>query len=57
MAGYFRNFPKTSYKFANSSFEVSKVISNITLKTVILDKLSQDDPYVYYNAPVKIKKQ
>jgi len=53
MAGYFRNFPKTSYKFANSSFEVSKVISNITLKTVILDKLSQDDPYVYYKYSIE----
>jgi len=53
MGNYFVNFPKTSYTFANASFTATKVISNISLKTALVNALPQDDPYLYYNYLVK----
>lgn len=53
MSDYFKYFPKTQYKFANSSFTVEKSIQNISLKTIISDSLPQDDPYLYQRYTVK----
>ena len=53
MSRYFRYYPKTQYKFANSSFSVEKSATNISLKTVLLKGLSQDDPYLYLKYTVK----
>ena len=53
MSKYFKFFPKAQYKFANSTFSIQKTISNITLKTVLRDSLSQDDPYLYLRYTVR----
>lgn len=53
MSKYFRNFPTTPYKFANSSFSIQKSIVNISLKTVLTGSLPQDDPYLYLRYTVK----
>lgn len=53
MSKYFRHFPTTQYKFANSSFSVEKSAVNISLKTVLLDNLSQNDPYAFLKYTVK----
>lgn len=53
MSRYFRYYPKTQYQFANSSFSVEKSVTNISLKTVLLKGLSQDDPYLYLKYTVK----
>ena len=47
MSKYFRYYPQTQYAFANSSFTIEKSVKNISLKTVLLDGLSQDDPYAF----------
>ena len=47
MSKYFRYYPQTQYAFANSSFTIEKSVKNISLKTVLMDGLSQDDPYVF----------
>lgn len=53
MSKYFTFFPTTKYKVANSSFSIEKVVKNITLKTDIIEGLSQDDPYLYLKYTVK----
>ena len=47
MSKYFRYYPQTQYAFANGSFTIEKSVKNISLKTVLLDGLSQDDPYAF----------
>jgi len=47
MSKYFRYYPQTQYAFANSSFTIEKSVKNISLKTVLMDGLSQDDPYAF----------
>lgn len=47
MSKYFRYYPQTQYAFANSSFTIEKSVKNISLKTVLKDGLSQDDPYAF----------
>jgi len=53
MSRYFEFFPKTNYAFANSSFSVEKVISNISLKTKVIDEIGADDPYLFLPYTVK----
>jgi len=53
MSRYFRYYPKTQYKFANSSFTIQKSITNISLKTVLIDTISQNDPYQLLRYTVK----
>ena len=47
MSKYFRYYPQTQYAFANGSFTIEKSVKNISLKTVLKDGLSQDDPYAF----------
>ena len=47
MSKYFRYYPQTQYAFANGSFTIEKSVKNISLKTVLKDGLSQDDPYIF----------
>lgn len=47
MSKYFRYYPQTQYAFANGSFTIEKSVKNISLKTVLLDGLSHDDPYAF----------
>jgi len=47
MSKYFRYYPQTQYAFANGSFTIEKSVKNISLKTVLMDGLSQDDPYAF----------
>ena len=47
MSKYFRYYPQTQYAFANGSFTIEKSVKNISLKTTLMDKLSQDDPYAF----------
>ena len=47
MSKYFRYYPQTQYAFANGSFTIEKSVKNISLKTVLKDGLSQDDPYLF----------
>tara|TARA_R110000772_G_scaffold203448_2_gene313627 strand:+ start:183 stop:785 length:603 start_codon:yes stop_codon:yes gene_type:complete len=47
MSKYFRYYPQTQYAFANGSFTIEKSVKNISLKTVLMDNLSQDDPYIF----------
>ena len=47
MSKYFRYYPQTQYAFANGSFTIEKSVKNISLKTVLMDNLSQDDPYSF----------
>lgn len=53
MAKYFQNFPTTTYAVANSSFTMSKVIVDISLKTRIIDDFGKDDPYLFLPYTVK----
>jgi len=47
MSKYFKYYPQTQYAFANSSFTIEKSVKNISLKTTLMDGLSQDDPYAF----------
>jgi hypothetical protein len=53
MSKYFRYYPQTQYAFANGSFTIEKSVKNISLKTVLKDGLSQDDPYAFLRYTVR----
>jgi len=53
MSKYFRYYPQTQYAFANGSFTIEKSVKNISLKTVLMDGLSQDDPYAFLRYTVR----
>ena len=53
MSRYFRFFPQESYQVANSSFEMQRQITDITLRTRIIDNIGADDPYLYLPYTVK----
>ena len=53
MSDYFKHYPQTPYKFANSSFSIAKSVSNISLKTTLTAFLPQDDPYLFLKYLVK----
>ena len=47
MSKYFRYYPQTQYAFANGSFTIEKSVKNISLKTSLINNLSQNDPYTF----------
>ena len=47
MSKYFRYYPQTQYVFANGSFTIEKSVKNISLKTSLINNLSQNDPYSF----------
>lgn len=53
MSKYFRYYPQTQYAFANGSFTIEKSVKNISLKTVLKDGLSQDDPYAFLRYTIR----
>ena len=53
MSKYFNYFPRTTYEFANSSFDINKPVVDITLKTRIFDEKLADDPYFYFPYTVR----
>jgi hypothetical protein len=53
MSRYFEYFPTTTYAVANSSFSMSKVVVDISLKTRIIDDLQKSDPYLFLPYTVK----
>jgi hypothetical protein len=53
MSKYFRYYPQTQYAFANGSFTIEKSVKNISLKTVLKDGLSQNDPYSFLRYTIR----
>lgn len=53
MSKYFEYFPTTTYAVANSSFTISKVVRDISLKTRIIDQIGKDDPYLFLPYVIK----
>ena len=53
MSKYFRYYPQTQYAFANGSFTIEKSVKNISLKTVLMDNLSQNDPYSFLRYTIR----
>lgn len=52
MSRYFEYFPTTTYDVANSTFTLSEVVTDISLKTAILDDI-REDPYLFLPYVVK----
>ena len=52
MSRYFEYFPTTTYDVANSTFTLSEVVTDISLKTVLLDDI-RNDPYAFLPYVVK----
>lgn len=53
MSRYFEFFPKTGYSVANSSFTISKVITDVSRKSIIMDGIPSDDPNLLYSYAVR----
>lgn len=53
MSKYFRYYPQTQYAFANGSFTIEKSVKNISLKTSLINNLSQNDPYAFLRYTVR----
>jgi hypothetical protein len=52
MSRYFEYFPTTTYDVANSTFTLSEVVTDISLKTALLDDI-REDPYLFLPYVVK----
>ena len=53
MSKYFRYYPQTQYAFANGSFTIEKSVKNISLKTSLINNLSQNDPYSFLRYTIR----
>jgi len=53
MSKYFRYYPQTQYAFANGSFTIEKSVKNISLKTSLINNLSQNDPYTFLRYTIR----
>ena len=53
MSKYFKYYPQTQYAFANGSFMIEKSVKNISLKTSLINNLSQNDPYSFLRYTIR----